>query len=508
MPDETKPDNLFNQDVQVAEKKETSEVIPPNAPGAAQTATALGDIFSKIESGKAEGKSTKEVVAGIADDKRPAPEDKVEAKKPDVKPEPDKEKKEVAAAPKETEDEGSRESLRKDPVKTEPKPEPRQQEDEVPDEELAVLPHDKPKTAKRIQALLKKIDVLTGETANTKKEAAEKATKLAELEKKLGEVKTVDPETEKKVQAQLDELTMLRRRYDLDNDPEVKNRFESRISQSEDAIKNILTKKNAGKALLDTIAEEGGWSKFASSSRSISISDGEGGYTSVTAAEVADKILAALPLGERKAIEAAMVDQVQATRERERFYKDEQSKAAQYFKEREEKEKKAQEEGKAQYDAARKQIDEYVEKTSREDWLADKPVKEGATEQEKAEVEEHNKYNKQLRSILKKAVGTKDLNGLLEIITDSVRYFDERRKVSSLNSQIEKLRAELKSANTQIEKIKGAGRTVPKSGSIATPPAPQGGETREVPNSLEETLNRMERGERFNSRGQVVTIDD
>jgi hypothetical protein len=300
---------------------------------------------------------------------------------------------------------------------------------------------------------------------------------------------------------------MFRRRYELDNDPEIKTKFDKRVEQAETSINEVLIKRNAGKALLDIIKEEGGWNKFSNSTRQIPISDGEGGVMYSPGAEIADQILQALPLGERKAIESAMLEQVQTNREKDRFLKEEQEKANKYFAERENISKKQAEENEKQMQEARKSIDAYVEKQMKEEWIADKQIPDGATAQEKAAILEHNKYNAQLRGVLKKAVATKDLNGLLEIITDSVRYFDERRKTDNLSKENATLKAELKAKQAEIDKVKGAGRSVPRTGSISSPMS-QERDSSKAPQTLEETLERMERGERFSKDHQILVGGD
>jgi hypothetical protein len=488
-----------NKDQQVITKQETVEIVDQPGLSSGSTAGALNSIFDKIEAGKAEGISAKDSI------KEDAPE------KNDIKPEPKKEDlNKIAEEPaKKLNEEFSRDSLRngkQDAKPEEPKAEAAQDQD-VPDDELKVLPHDKPKTAKRIQALLKRIDGVSSEAAKTKAEVLEKAAKLTELEKKLAEVQSSDPATNEKVKAQLDELSMFRRRYELDNDPEIKTKFDKRVEQAETSINEVLIKRNAGKALLDIIKEEGGWNKFSNSTRQIPISDGEGGVMYSPGAEIADQILQALPLGERKAIESAMLEQVQTNREKDRFLKEEQEKANKYFAERENISKKQAEENEKQMQEARKSIDAYVEKQMKEEWIADKQIPDGATAQEKAAILEHNKYNAQLRGVLKKAVATKDLNGLLEIITDSVRYFDERRKTDNLSKENATLKAELKAKQAEIDKVKGAGRSVPRTGSISSPMS-QERDSSKAPQTLEETLERMERGERFSKDHQILVGGD
>lgn len=493
-------------DVNVTTVQETTEVVtPPGSPS--EGAKGLSSIFDKIIEGKEEGKSAQEVI-----DSQPALEKPVETqeKKPDVKQEVKEDKpaesqevqdlsKKLDETQTKKDEEVSRDKLREaTEEKPEVKPEVKEEkkEDDVPEDELKVLPQDKPKTAKRIQALLRKIDTVNSEVAQTKAEAAEKATKLAELEKKLSEVKTVDPTTDAKIKEQLDELTMYRRRYELDKDPEVKTKFDSRVELAEKSITDTLVRRNAGEPLLKLIKEEGGWAKFSSSGRLVSVADGEGGTKQITTAELADNILQALPLTERKSVESAMMEQLQTQRDRERYFKEQQDTALEYFKKKEDEVARQSAEQQKFVEQARKTIEEFEQKTLASDWLKDKVADPKATAAEKAAIEEHNKYNAQLRAVFKKSVGTKDLQELLTIVGDSVRYYDERRTSANLKRENDRLRSEVAAKQAELDKFKGAGRSVPKTGSIATSPTKENGGSDDLPKSITEAFDRIQRGER------------
>lgn len=492
-------------------KNETVEVIGLDGKGQDPNKSSLADMFSKIEAGKEEGLTSQEVVREEAS--RPRDDSgkfTKEVKKEEVKEEVKEEKKaepsdldkkltETQEKKDEKQEDDPRASLRKSTeakkeevkdVKSETK------EEAVPEEELQVLPHDKPKTAKRITALLGKIKNIEGEATKTKAEALEKATKLAELEKKLAEVKTVNPETDEKVKKSLDELAMYRRRYELEKDPEVKTKFDSRVEYAEESIIKALKARAATDPLINLIKEEGGWAKFSDSARLVSIPDGEGGTRQVPASELAELILGNLPLGERKGIEAAMMEQVQTKRDKERYFKEQQEKATEYFKQREDEAQKGTVEQQKQIEEARKTIDAWQKQVEASDWIKDKVIPEGAAEAEKAAIVEHNKYNAQLRSLLNKSIGTKDLNGMLEIVQDSVRYYDERRATNTLRKENDRLKAELQAKHDEITRFKTGSRAVPKSGSISTSSTPQTAQERK-PVGLEAALRVLEEGGNF-----------
>ncbi len=496
----------------VVTKQETTEVIGLDGKSESNNASPLADLFSKMEAGKENGLTAKEVIEAnkgqepskekkAPEQAAPTPEKKAapakEEKKPEEPAEKDQEKKEELS-PRDALKRALEEKNQKkaEDKKAAQKDDKSEASEEVTEDELKVLPMDKPKTAKRIQALLKRIDDVNSEVTKTKAEAKEKAEKLAELEKKLSEVKTVDPKVEEDVKKQLDELAMYRRRYDLEKDPEIKTKFDARVSQAEDSIVTILKARKAGPGLLDLIKEEGGFAKFSNSGRQIEIPDGDGGTRSVSASELAEAVLKALPLGDRKAIEASLFEQVQTQRERERFFKEEQEKASEFFKKREELTKKEEEERMKTMGEAAKKIEAWKGKLESSDWMKNKDIPAGASAEEKAEIAKHNEYNGQLRAMLNSAINTKDIDGMLSIFEDAVRYYDERRSSANLLKKIEKLEAEVQAKNSEISRFKKAGGSVPKSGSIAVQQEPD--ETRQTSKkelTLEERFAAMERGE-------------
>lgn len=493
-------------DVNVVTEQKTTEVLDLNGKNMSSAASPLAGIFDKIESAKEEGRSAEDAIKDatpVVPEAKPV-ETKVEAKKPDekevVKSDLDS-KLDEAQSKKDDSDEDPRSALKRsteekkrEEKKVDVKKEEVKSEDAVADDELAVLPHDKPKTAKRIQALLNKVKEWETTATTTKKEAEERAAKLADLEKKLGEVSSRDPATDEKVKKQLDELAMFRRRYELDQDPEIKTRFDARVEATETAIVATLKKRGFGDPLLNLIKEEGGWRAFSDSSRVLSIPDGEGGTRQVTASELADLALKQLPLGERKEVEAAMMEQVQTKRDRERFFKEEQAKANDFFKKKDEDVRRQTAEQAKQFEEAKKTIETWQKTVEASDWLKDRELPANATLEAKAEVDEWNKQNKQLKSILAKNLSANKLDDLLPIIQESVLYYNERRAGAQLRRENERLKAELAAKEEAMTKFKTAGRSTQKSGSISIASTPQTAAEKR-PRTLEESFAVLERGE-------------
>lgn len=501
-------------DETIITKQETSEVLDNKGNSSpSEGAKTLSDIFDKMIEAKSEGEdpklAIKEVEQEKAEQAKPEPKAETVKEEPAAKSEPSdldkklEDKKPAAEEPAKEED-VSRDSLRKmfekkdaEKAKAADKEDKKDTLDDVSEEELQVLPHDKPKTAKRINALLSKIKEVESRETETRKQAEEKAKRLAELEQQLSTVKSSDPTTDEKVKAQLDELAMYRRRYELDNDPELREKFDTRIEAQESAIVDHLKKRGATDELVKLIQNEGGWARFASSNNTMTLPDEDGGTRQVSMAELAETIVNALPLGERKAIEAAMMDQIQTQSAKKLHYEDQVKKAKEYFSKRDEEGKKAAAEQQRQIEEARKSVEKWQSEVEQSDWLKDKELPSKATPEQKQAIQEYNRYNSQLRSLLKKAVSTTDLNGMLEIVHDSVRYYDERRNTASLKREVDSLRAELQAKQAELDKFKGASRSVPRAGSVSSnASAPTATEKR--PRSLEEAFDRLSRGESIN----------
>ena len=501
-------------DETIITKQETSEILDNKGNSSpSEGAKTLSDIFDKMIEAKSEGEdpklAIKEVEQEKAEQAKPEPKAETVKEEPAAKSEPSdldkklEDKKPAAEEPAKEED-VSRDSLRKmfekkdaEKAKAAVKEDKKDTLEDVSEEELQVLPHDKPKTAKRINALLSKIKEVESRETETRKQAEEKAKRLAELEQQLSTVKSSDPTTDEKVKAQLDELAMYRRRYELDNDPELREKFDTRIEAQESAIVDHLKKRGATDELVKLIQNEGGWARFASSNNTMTLPDEDGGTRQVSMAELAETIVNALPLGERKAIEAAMMDQIQTQSAKKLHYEDQVKKAKEYFSKRDEEGRKAQAEQQRQIEEARKSVEKWQSEVEQSDWLKDKELPSKATPEQKQAIQEHNRYNAQLRSLLKKAVSTTDLNGMLEIVHDSVRYYDERRNTASLKREVDSLRAELQAKQAELDKFKGASRSVPRAGSVSSnASAPTATEKR--PRSLEEAFDRLSRGESIN----------
>lgn len=454
----------------ITTENKSTDVLDSNGNSIGGVETPLSKIFDKVASGE-------NAEAAVTEVMKPASKPKKQEAEVEKKEESVEEKKEEVVVEKTA------------PSKTEPVKEKEEKKEEVvPDEELQVLPHDKPKTAQRIAALLAKSSKAQQLLDDTTKQAAEKDKKFKELEEQLKNVTSADPLTNEKVKAHLDELAMYRRRYDLDNSDEVKQKFDGRVSASEDAIHKTLAAFRAPETLIAAIKEEGGWLKFSDSNRVIPLANGK----EMPAAELAEAIKANLPLSERRKLESLELEQIQTKRDKETYFNEETKKAKDYFAQRDASAKQAEESRKKDFDTAVGVVKDW--RTKFDDENKPKEVPANATAAEKASIQDHNEYVKQLRSVAEAHLGAKDVNGMLNVLNEAVKYHQERRSHAIALAKNKELQEALTAKQAELDRFKKAGSTTPKGGSLASGVAAKQEAERKAPPSLEDAFAALAEG--------------
>lgn len=475
MADETK------NEATETEVKQTTEVIDSNGQSLSSQ-DGLAAFLDKVESGIPAKDAATTVIPDVKKEETVAEKGTQEEVKEQVN-------EDKSFAKEDPTKEVSREKLAekldaKKEVKTEADPEA------VAESELQVLPHDKPKTAKRIQALLGKIEKINSEVSQTKKEAEEKALKLKTLEEQLSKTTTVDPKVQEEMTRTAEELAMYRRRYELDKDPEVKTKFDSRIESAESSIEKTLSKHKGGDVMAKIIKEEGGWAKFAESGKVFTLGDG----TKVSGSDLAESVYNQLPLTDRKAIDAAMMEQITTKRDRERFFEEQSKTATDYFKKRDEEQGRSSQEQTAKLESARKEVAEWQKKVlETSDWLKEKEIPATASAEEKKAIQEDNDYTRQLAGLFKQSINVKNLQDMQAMALDSVRYYQERRVNVKQAQLIEQQANQIKELQEKFDKFKGASRTTTKAGTVSSPSGAQSTTTKR-PQSLEEAFALQDAG--------------
>lgn len=426
---------------QEQQKTASTEVLGADgAPVVSKGAEALAGIFDKMASGE----NPLEAKPKQDDKKQDAPAAGEDAASKEKSAEQNKEKKSADSCQQE-------------------KPAAKTDDETISDDDLQPSPLDKPKTQKRIQALLKKVEEANAIVATTKKEADEKAKRLAELEAKLGkEGDSGSAVLDDKVKAQLDELSMYRRRYELETDPEIKSKFDDKITARESDIIGILKTNQASEALIKAIEAEGGVAKFAKSNKQLKLSDG----TVVTARQlfqdIRDRLTEASP-ADAIAFDAALQDQFRLESEKVRHIEAERAKAKEYFTEKEKKAKEASEQLKTK-------VESWISKVSTEDpAFKDLEIPSDASPEKKKEIAEENVYRKQLRDVLRNSVYTNNPDEYLDVVKDATMLYPVKREAEKAKKLLAERDAEIAKLKEELDKVRGASKTtVGKGGSISS----------------------------------------
>lgn len=327
--------------------------------------------------------------------------------------------------------------------------------DPVTDKDLEEELHDPHKSAKankRFRELYRRMKEAEGKHATTDKQLKEKEAKLLELQQQLDaaakKTTTPDPDTLKK----LEEFDMLRRQHDLENDPKVKELYDSRITQSEDAISSVLESNNITfknmdvKTSLELIKKEGGFYAFAQK------------YP-----QVAQDIIDSLNVADAQQVQASISRQIMWKDEKKTFIQAEKAKAKEYFekqaKDREEQDKNAptperlKEAHKAKLESVKKQIMETA------DIFKDQEIPADASEEEKTRLTAENEFTAELRETLASHLDPQNDDEFVDTAVAATLAHKFKREKTALAAENAALKKE-------IERIKNAGRTTPRGGAI------------------------------------------
>lgn len=355
---------------------------------------------------------------------------------------------EVEVAKEEKEAAGDKEVKTKEKEETE----------EVPEHELTVLPTDKPSTKKRINAFLANEKKLKAEAEALRKEL-EEAKKQPKTQANLEEVERIKQE---KLAAE-QELIKYRRRYDIDNDPEFKSKFDEPIKQSEQAIEETLKKYNLGESTLKAIRDSGGFAAFSRSEKIFKIPqvvDGVQQHVAMTAAELAKHWVDNLAIPDAELIRQAVGRQEVLSLERKATIERELQNANEYFSKKHEEEKRTREQvAESQRQMAERYNQLVAEAENSLDWIKDKEIPVGATPEQKKEIEEYNLTQRELRESFRKN------------ITNTEEYFELKRDAAfsrHLQREEARLKKELEAARAEIDKLKDSMKVTSKGGSLMT----------------------------------------
>ena len=401
---------------------------------------------------------------------KPDPAKENVAPKPVDAPPPEPQKKvvsfEATVKKKEAEAKAAKETVSADDAPPPAKPAATPTPEEVPEDQRRVMPHDKPDTARRIKAILAERDAA--------KAAVDAAKKELEDAKKAGasseDIKALKEEHEK---LKADALR-LRRLHDLKSDTEFNEKYDAPVKQVDALIAEALKRNNFTDATLKAIEAEGGFAAFSRSQKIFTVneSDGDGGTKPVqkTAAQIArDWLNYAINPADSEAIKASLGKQQLLQSEKAAAIEKAQAEAREYFDGQTKAQREQAEAAKAAQEKTMKEYTAWRDKTLAEtEFLRDREIPVDATAEQKASIEDYNKFTAQLRDRLAKDPTTATEYGQLKL--EAAESHHLRRTLGERDAEIAALREQLKQKSAAM-------RTTPKAGSLlkgdGAPPAPK-----------------------------------
>lgn len=299
------------------------------------------------------------------------------------------------------------------------KPEPEKAEDTKPEEDEEPLeePTDSPRFKKRLEKA-KERGRKDAERAFAQ-ERAQLEAELKEARQKAESVETVEGLGD----AEREELKQLRRRYGLQNDPTVKEKFDNRIQTNNEVAKEIL-ERYADDTIRKELAAAPDVTAYA--------------YKDPKAFHEFVKLIEDENPFEAEQLKSAILGNISLNREKQRYVETESKKADEYFAQREVEQTKAQQEAQQQAEQRRKQFTEGLTAIKENEFYApiDTSNLEGA---KKAEAEQVNIMRAIKRKQLDKFVqqlSSGSAESILEILDHAARRVEDKVEIARLRKRV------------------------------------------------------------------------
>jgi hypothetical protein len=454
-------------------KESAPATIVDNGRAESSGSISLSAAIDKIASDKAAAQARGGEPEKKSTEKKAAPSEKKDASKDT------KEKTEDKKEADKKDDEGEGDIKVKDPI-SKPKKEDKPKEDDPDvsekdlDEELK-NPHKNEKSAQRFRKLYNSWKAADAKAAKSEAAQKEKDIKLAALEKEMAEIKAGKGATDAEIEKEREELAQYRRRDELENDPKIKETYDSRIRAADDSIIGVLKKYNVSQENIDKIQKHGGFEEYIRQ-----------------AGPEAKKFLDAIELADSESIRSALTEKGLIKRARGEYIKAESGRAKEYFaqkaKEAEEAKKNAststQDEAKTEEVLGRWAENAY----NKLDYFHLKEVPDDATAEEKKQIQAQNEAATELRGLLKSSLKPTTLQERVDVALAATLA---RRAVNQLNEANERVKA----LEAELKELKEADETTPRRGGQITSGNTDSGKKKSVPKSLSEALDRLEAGE-------------
>ncbi len=413
----------------IAAPTETTDITAPHVESAYPTQTAEGESSPDFSQLKATGTEkapeetgddpeTKQVVEEAKSLEKPE-EKKPEEVKTETKPEPEQKKEEP---------------------KKEDKPEPKL----LSDEEIAAL-----QTKKNVpEKIVRSFNEMKGLLGYATKTARQAAAERDQLRTELEQAKTgaLTPE----IKAELDQLRNFRQTWDTENTPEFQQRVEGEFKKADEAFWALLKSPELG------LDEEGEADVRAHLDKN---------YDPAWIKQNILKPLEGDPILEDR-VKRALYQRFEAADNRQKELSNIQQNREKIIAEATEKRKQHEVEW---VDKARAVTNKLAEKYQ-DSWAAFKQAPEGATPEQKATIDTHNKQveakAKEFQETIAKVYG-RDPEKTTQVIFESMQAQHLEGKLKEAEAELAKKSARVEELENLISKARGAGRQA----SVTAPPA-------------------------------------
>lgn len=339
------------------------------------------------------------------------------------------------------------------------KPDPNAPPEELAPEERGVLPHDSERVRRRINFFL-------AEDKKNKEALAKIKTELEEVRKapqtaaNTEEVAALKAEHDKLKE----EALRLRRRYDWDNDTEVKTKYREPIEVAEKSVEDVFKRNGFGDSTLKAIKEAGGFAAFSRSRATypVQVTDpdnpGEKKTVNYTAAELARSWLSGMPVADAEEVRQSVGRQELLKNEEKAAMTRAQEEAKTYYENMTSAQRKAHEEQQA---TLKKNAEEYAkwakDTEAQTEWLRDAPIPDNASEEDRKLIEAENQFRAELRK------------GMDTHPTNAIEYGQLKLKAAQaahLERSLAQQQARIAELEEQVRKGKSALKTTGKGGSL------------------------------------------
>lgn len=314
-----------------------------------------------------------------------------------------------------------------------PKPEPEHEEEDD------VQPNDPPRFKKRMERIKKKLEEQQEQLKR------EYEARLAEMEAKA-KAQPEQPAGPAPTDEERKELLMLRRKYQLDSDPDIKQRYDEPLKANHDKVKSILAKNGMPEESIAYIEKMGGFDRFAEQmpEKAKEVLDAVQKASAIDASILQSKIAESITLRESKQRELE-----KAAAEADKYFKENQDKTQNEVA-------KLTETYVKQGEQNMHRLREHAKQTmERSTLLADVAIADDMAEGEREKAQRINQRRALIRSKVEQAINVKTPEDAAEVAVAAAMSFELKEQLKEANAALAKARAEL-------ARLRKAGQTAPK----------------------------------------------